>query len=123
MTDAALVLRHSIHQSSARNTDAHSHYDFKMYAIVHSQAVECSHLLRDAGFEIIIKNAPVQPKVIQGEFLRKTFVVMNAVVTMNSSNYMPILCLNQLLFTWTSILFSISPWMMFLMLSCTTRTR
>jgi hypothetical protein len=82
MTDAALVMRHSIHQTSARNNnqyhnanhgEAHfvSHYDYKMYAIVHLQAAECSHILRDAGFEIVIKDAPVQPKEIRGDFLRK----------------------------------------------------
>jgi hypothetical protein len=71
MTDAALVLRHSIHQTSARNVDAHSHYDYKMYAIVHAQAAECSHLLRDAGFEIIVKDALVQQNEIRGAFLRK----------------------------------------------------
>jgi hypothetical protein len=71
MADAALVMRHSIHQTSARNVDAHSHYDYKMYAIVHSQAAECSHILRDAGFEIVIKDAPVQPKEIRGDFLKK----------------------------------------------------
>jgi hypothetical protein len=76
MMDAALVMRHSIHQTSARNNnqyhnanhgEAHfvSHYDYKMYTIVHSQAAECSHILCNAGFEI------VQPKEIQGEFLLK----------------------------------------------------
>jgi hypothetical protein len=69
MTDAALVLRHSIHQASSRVKV--SHYDYKMYAIVHSQATECSHLLRDAGFEIIVKDAPVQQNEIRGELLRK----------------------------------------------------
>jgi hypothetical protein len=69
MTDAALVLRHSIHQTSSRVNV--SHYDYKMYAIVHSQATECSHLLHDAGFEIVIKDAPVQQQEIRGEFLRK----------------------------------------------------
>jgi hypothetical protein len=100
MTDAALVMRHSIHQTSARNKnqyhnanhgEAHfvSHYDYKMYAIVHSQAAQCSQILHDAGFEIVIKDAPVQPKEIQGEFCENKFTRNGAVVMMNSSNSMP----------------------------------
>jgi hypothetical protein len=38
MDDAALILRHSIHQISVRNPQSDSRYDYKMYAIVHRQA-------------------------------------------------------------------------------------
>jgi len=42
-----------------------------MYAIVHTEAAECSHVLADAGFEIVMKDSPVAKKDIEGEFLRK----------------------------------------------------
>jgi hypothetical protein len=80
MNDAALVLRHSIHQNSIRATadrdqqqpqQPHvSTYDYKMYAIVHTNAVPCSQGLADAGFELIIRDAPVQKADIQGAHLR-----------------------------------------------------
>jgi hypothetical protein len=67
LTDAAIVMRHSIHL-----THQTSKYDYKMYAIVHKHAQECSHLLRDAGFEISVVDPPVQPSEIRGEILRKS---------------------------------------------------
>lgn len=70
LVDAALVLRHSIHQISKRNIHSGSIYDYKMYAIVHKQAINCSIVLQQAGFEIVIKDTPVQPYEIQGTFLR-----------------------------------------------------
>jgi hypothetical protein len=67
LTDAAIVMRHSIHLSHQT-----SKYDYKMYAIVHRNAEACSHLLQDVGFEISIVDPPVQVSEIQGEFLRKS---------------------------------------------------
>ena len=66
MTDAALVLRHSIHKMHEK-----SKYNYKMYAIVHPKAEECSHLLKDAGFEVLVRDQPIYPHEIQGELLRK----------------------------------------------------
>jgi hypothetical protein len=71
LTDAALVLRHSIHMISSRNPESGSKYDYNMIAIVHRQAIECSKLLETVGFEIMVVDAPVQPEEIQGEHLRK----------------------------------------------------
>jgi len=71
MNDAAIILRHSIHQTSIRNPDSGSKYDYKMYAIVHSQAEQCSQPLRDAGFELVIRSPPLTKEEIQGDFLRK----------------------------------------------------
>lgn len=65
MSDAAAVLRHSIHKHSVATA---SKYDYKMYAIVHRQAQECSGHLRDLGYEIVVRDTPfdlkkdVQPK-------------------------------------------------------------
>jgi hypothetical protein len=44
LTDAALVLRHSVHK-----IHLNSKYDYKMYAIVHRQAESCSSALQEMG--------------------------------------------------------------------------
>ena len=71
LVDASLVLRHSIHQTSVRNPSSGSKYDYKMYALVHRQAKECSATLEHAGFEIILVDPPVQKEEIRGDDLRK----------------------------------------------------
>jgi len=71
LTDAAIVLRHSVHMTSVRNPDSGSKYDYKMYAIVHRQAEKCSEVMKQVGFEVIIADPPIAPKDIQGEYLRK----------------------------------------------------
>jgi hypothetical protein len=71
LTDASLILRHSIHQISSRNPLSGSRYDYKMYAIVHKQAVDCSKALQETGFEVIVVDSPVQQSEIKGEHLRK----------------------------------------------------
>lgn len=70
LTDAALVLRHSIHQNSVRNPSSGSKYDYKMYALVHSQAEECSHILKQVGFQVLIVDPPLNVSDIRGEYLR-----------------------------------------------------
>jgi hypothetical protein len=72
LTDASMVLRHSIHQNSIRNPMSGSKYDYKMYAIVHEQAVECSAALADAGFELVVKRPPIEKQDIQSKYLRET---------------------------------------------------
>jgi hypothetical protein len=42
-----------------------------MYAIVHRQAVECSSILGDLGFEIIVVDPPVKKEEIKGDYLRE----------------------------------------------------
>ena len=69
LNDAALVLRHSVHLTSSRA--GKSKYDYKMYAIVHRQAEPCSQTLKDAGFEVLIRDPPVEVPEIEGDFLRK----------------------------------------------------
>jgi len=71
LIDAATVLRHSVHQTSARNPNSGSKYDYKMYAIVHKKAESCSHLLGDLGYQLIVKDSPVQVSEIRGDYLRK----------------------------------------------------
>ena len=72
LTDAGVVLAHSIHQNSIRNPASGSKYDYKMYAIVHEQAVACSGALASAGFELVIQKPPVQKQDIQSKYLRET---------------------------------------------------
>ncbi len=71
LIDASLILRHSIHKVSSRNPSSGSKYDYKMYAIVHRQAEECSAKLKKVGFEIVVVDPPVQPSEIKGEYLKK----------------------------------------------------
>ena len=71
LVDASLVLRHSIHQISSRNPASKSKYDYKMYAIVHRQAEQCSTKLKDVGFEILVVDPPLDTKDIRGDVLRK----------------------------------------------------
>lgn len=71
LVDAALVMRHSIHLTSIRNPSSGSRYDYKMYALVHKQAVQCSSVLKNAGFQVVvIEESPVKPSDIRGEYLR-----------------------------------------------------
>lgn len=70
LTDASLILRHSIHKISKRNPDSGSRYDYKMYAIVHQDAKECAQALMDTGFEVLIVDPPVQLAEIRGTELR-----------------------------------------------------
>lgn len=71
LVDASLILRHSIHKISKRNPLSGSKYDYKMYAIVHRQAEECSKTLKDVGFEIVVVDSPIQNKDIRGDHVRK----------------------------------------------------
>ena len=72
LVDAALVLQHSVHKISIRNhAESQSRYDYRMYALVHKQAEACSHVLRIAGFEIVlIDQQPVNVRDIEGDYLR-----------------------------------------------------
>ena len=71
LIDASLILRHSIHKISSRNPESGSKYDYKMYAIVHRQAEQCSSALAELGFEIRVVDPPVKKEEIRGEYLRK----------------------------------------------------
>ena len=71
LVDAALVLRHSVHNISVRNPASGSKYDYKMYAIVHRQAEACSDTIKRAGFEVIVVDPPIEPHESRGELVRK----------------------------------------------------
>ena len=42
-----------------------------MHAIVHPQAVPCSQIFADAGYELLNREPPVEVEEIQNEFVRK----------------------------------------------------
>ena len=71
LTDGGAVLKHSVHLSSALNPNSGSKYGYKMYAIVHPDATECSKELEDLGYELLIRDVPVAVEDIQGDYLRK----------------------------------------------------
>lgn len=71
LLDAATIIRHSVHQTSVRNPSSGSKYDYKLYAIVHTNAQKCSHILTDLGYEVILRDSPIKPSEIRGEYLRK----------------------------------------------------
>jgi hypothetical protein len=71
LVDASLILRHSIHKISSRHPSSGSKYDYKMYAIVHKQAEQCSAKLKDVGFEVIVVDSPIKDTEIRGEYLKK----------------------------------------------------
>ena len=45
-------------------------YDFKMYAIVHPQAIACAKPLEEFGYTLLLRDVLVKVEDIQGEYLR-----------------------------------------------------
>ena len=70
MIDAALILKHSVHQVSFRA--GKSKYDYRMYVLVHQDAAACTQILKDVGYIVKVLPQPVEKKNIRGEHLRKT---------------------------------------------------
>jgi hypothetical protein len=70
LSEGAAVLAHSIHQASVRFSAANARYDYKMYAIVHPNGMECGSQLAELGYTVLKRETPVAVKDIQGEFLR-----------------------------------------------------
>ena len=74
LVDGAAVLKHSIHMNSHANPDSGSRYGYKMYSIVHPDAIDCAGPLADIGYELLIRDVPVPVDEIQGNFLRTKVV-------------------------------------------------
>lgn len=68
MVDAALILKHSVHQVSSRV--GKSQYDYQMYVLVHPDAAACTNSLEDAGYTVKVLPSPVNKDDIEGDFLR-----------------------------------------------------
>jgi hypothetical protein len=71
--DGAAVLKHSIHLNSFQNyPQSQSLYDYKMYALVHLEAESCARpALEPLGYEILLRDVPVQLAEIDGQYLRE----------------------------------------------------
>jgi hypothetical protein len=69
LSEGAAVLKHAIHQSSIQG-NAKARYDYRMYAIVHPDAVSCGMTLQELGYTVLKRDTPVAVKDIQGEYLR-----------------------------------------------------
>lgn len=64
--DAAGVLKHSIHLVTSE-----SRYDYKMYAFVHPNALDCQVDLEQIGYTVLVRNTPVQIEEIRNEKYRQ----------------------------------------------------
>ena len=79
LTDALLVLRHSIHKISSRNPESGSKYDYKMYALVHrTQSTACIDPITKLGFEVIVVDPQFQIEDLQDEFVRMKMPLTDA---------------------------------------------
>lgn len=65
--DVAAVLRHSIHLASIRNPDSPSAYDYQMYAIIHPEAANCAAGFEHIGYNVLLRDTPVQLSEIQSQ--------------------------------------------------------
>lgn len=70
ITEGAAVLKHSIHMSSIHG-NLGGRYDYKMYAIYHPEGKKCSEPLKELGYELLMRDTPVQVEDMGGEFLRE----------------------------------------------------
>jgi hypothetical protein len=68
--DGPAVLKHSIHENSIHVKPNETQYDYHLVAFVHPSAVECSHGLANLGYEILVRETPVNVSHIEGDFLR-----------------------------------------------------
>ena len=69
LSEGAAVLKHAIHLMSVQGNPK-ARYDYRMYAIVHPDAVSCGMTLEELGYTILKRDTPVAVKDIQGEYLR-----------------------------------------------------
>jgi hypothetical protein len=69
ITEGAAVLKHSIHLTSIRA--GVGKYDYKLYAIVHPDAMECGAPLEELGYTVLKRETPIAVKDIKGKFLRE----------------------------------------------------
>lgn len=71
ITDGAAVLAYSIRRQKSQG----SKYNSKLYAFVHPVAEKCSSPLVDMGYDVQIRETPINATEIKGEFLRRTIQV------------------------------------------------
>jgi hypothetical protein len=59
LLNGAAVLKHSIHLSSIRNANSTSTYDYDLIAFVHPNATLCGPILKKLGYQVDIRDTPV----------------------------------------------------------------
>ena len=67
LLDGAAVLQHSIHLNSIRGPRK-SKYDYKMFAFVHPEAINCSKPLQALGYEVQIRPTPIRVDDVRGTY-------------------------------------------------------
>jgi hypothetical protein len=71
LLDAIIVLRHSLHLTTARGGNMHSHYDYHLIALVDAKAADksCSPILYQSGAftQVVVKEPPVYGEQIVGQ--------------------------------------------------------
>jgi len=72
--DGSAVLKHSVHLNSFRYNSSRSKYDYKMVVFVHPSAISCSAPFEAIGYEIQVRDTPINVSEIQGEFLKTNVV-------------------------------------------------
>jgi len=72
LLDGAAVLKRSIQLSSYPFAD--SNYKSKMYVFAHPSTSECIEQFRDLGYEILLKEVPINVTEIKGNFLREKVI-------------------------------------------------
>jgi hypothetical protein len=120
LTDALLVLRHSIHKISSRNPESGSKYDYKMYALVHrTQSTACIDPITKLGFEVIVVDPQFQIEDLQDEFVRMKMPLTDA---FGHHEYIKLYAyhLTEDMSTWISL--STNLWIIFSMRFYMTRT-
>ena len=72
ITEGAAVLAHSIRRQKSQG----SRYDAKLYAFVHPVAKHCAaDKLQRLGYQVEIRETPINATKIKGEFLRRTIQI------------------------------------------------
>ena len=67
LLDGAAVLQHSIHLNSIR-VPRKSKYDYKMFAFVHPEAINCTKPLQALGYEVQIRPTPIRVDDVRGTY-------------------------------------------------------
>ena len=65
--DGPAILGHSIHRSSIRFNATISKYDYRLYAFVHPDSNDCAENLSKLGYEILIRDTPIDVHRIHNE--------------------------------------------------------
>jgi hypothetical protein len=64
--DQAAILLYSVHRNSIRNPSSGSKYDYRAYAFVHPEAINCTETLEVIGYEVKVYDSPVLKSEIKG---------------------------------------------------------